>query len=138
MISRKYTKVIEFWQTQEVADTYGGYTISEQIITKSWCNIKTVSSSSKTSQTLTDLGINDPYNSIIISLRYRNDITYNAINQFIKYRGEKYVIQNAPTNINLENTEVEIIAVKQSTESVVVYNIIGNSTFGATFDVTFN
>lgn len=120
MIGREYTKIIEFWQTEEVADGYGGFTVSEELITSSWCNIKTVSSKSRTAQTLTDLGVTDPNSALIINLRYRNDIQYNAINQFIKYRDEKYIIQNAPANINLENTEVEIIAVKGSTNSVTV------------------
>jgi len=124
LIGREYTKVIEFWQVVEVADGYGGFTVSEELITRSWCHLQTINTNSRNTQALVDLGVNDPLNTIIVHLRYRNDITYNAINQFIKYRDEKYIIQNAPANINLENTEVEIIAVKQSTASVTVISPI--------------
>lgn len=118
MRARKYTRVIEIWQTSSVADGYGGSTVSETFITKSWANIRTVGNNSRYVQRLTDLGITDPTSAIIVNLRQRNDITYNAINQFIKYRGVKYVIQNAPTNIDFMDSEIEIIATRDTTDSV--------------------
>lgn len=118
MRSRKYTKIIEIYQTSRVSDGYGGYTVTDEIIARSWCNIRTVSNNSRYSQRLTDLGITDPTSAIIVSLRHRNDLDYNAINQYLKHNGNKYIIQNAPTDINLEGVDVEIIATKQATESV--------------------
>lgn len=118
MRARKYNKRIEFWQTTAVSDGYGGNTISEELITSSWCNITTVASNQRAVQKLTDLGISEPLKAIIIMLRHRNDIEYNSLNQFIKYRGDKYVINNAPVDINFEGVEVEIIAVKESATEV--------------------
>lgn len=113
MRARKYTKRIDFYQVTETADGYGGYTVSEELITSSWCNIKTPSNT----QRLTDIGITDVLNTIVITLRYRNDINYNAINQFIKYNGLKYVIKGV-VNKDLEGVEVEIIATREQTDSV--------------------
>lgn len=121
MRSRKYTKVVEFWQVESVSDGYGGNTTpTETLVAKSWANVKTVSNNKQTIQNLTDIGINDPVNAIIINLRYRNDIVYNAINQYIKYQGVKYIVQNNPTNINLNSVEIQIIATREQTDSVTV------------------
>ena len=109
MKARKYTKRIQFYQTTNVADTYGGFTVSEALVATSWCNIKTVSNG----QRLTDLGISDPSNSIILQLRQRNDIDYSALDMYVKYRGVKYIIQNAPTNTDFNDTEIEIVATRE-------------------------
>lgn len=126
MIARKYNKVVEIWQTENVPDGYGGNTINETLITKSWANITTASTNTGGSKRADILGITDPTNTIFIRLRLRNDITYNAINQFIMYRGFKYIIQNNPTQVDFMNTEVEIIATRESTTSVTTYTPIGN------------
>ena len=135
MRARFYNKVIEFWQTATIPDGYGGFTVTDIFITKSWCSVKTASNNSRYVSRLTDLGITDPTSAIIINLRYRSDIDYNAINQFIKYRGDKYVIQTTPTNINFRNTEIELIAIRQSTDEVPIY--VYNDIFDTTFDLTF-
>lgn len=118
MKSREYNKVIEIWQTTEVADGYGGYTITDVLISKSWAKVLSVSNNSRTVGRLTDLGITDPSNAIIVKFRHRNDLTYNAINQYLKYRGIKYIIQNDPTNIDFMDVDIEIIATKEATDSV--------------------
>lgn len=135
MRARFYSKVVEFWQTLNVADGYGGYTVTEMLITKAWCNIKTASNNSRYVSRLTELGITDPVNAIIINLRHRIDVDYNAINQFIKYRGVKYIIQTAPTNINFENAEIELIATREATREVTEY--VESSVFDEAFDFTF-
>lgn len=135
MRARFYNKVIEFWQIATIPDGYGGLTTTDIFITKSWCSVKTASNNSRYVSRLTDLGITDPTSAIIINLRYRSDIDYNAINQFIKYRGDKYVIQTAPTNINFRNTEIELIATREATSEVPIYVYTG--VFDETFDLTF-
>lgn len=122
MKAREYTKRVEIWQTSIVSDGYGGSTISETLITSSWAKVETPSAKQVT--LITELGITDPANTIIIKLRNRNDITYNAINQFIKYRGAKYVIQNAPVNVNFNDVDIHIIATREQTTSVSTLNQI--------------
>ena len=138
MIARKYTKRIELWQTSIIADGYGGNTVSTTLISKSWANVKTASNNSRYASRMVELGVTDPINAIIIQLRQRNDITYNAINQFIMYQGVKYIIQNAPTNIDFNGTDIEIIATREATASVYEITPIGTFVFDDTFDLTFN
>ena len=119
MISRKYDKRIEIWQYTKIDDGFGGDIPGpDELVRKSWCQIKSVSNNSRYSQRMVELGVTDPSLAIIVRLRQRNDTDYNAINQYLKYRDEKYIIQNAPTNINYEDVDIEIIAIKQATQSV--------------------
>lgn len=113
MKARQYTKRIGFYQTVAVADGYGGSTVSETLVATSWAKIETA----KSSQRLTELGITDPLNTLIITTRFRNDIDYNAINQFIKYRGVNYIMKGT-VNENFEDVDVQFIATKQMTDSV--------------------
>ena len=117
MRARKYTKVIEFYRTVRVADGYGGFTIENEFIAKSWANIKSATNISSYSNSLNDIGINDPINTIVINLRHRNDLDYNAVDMLIKYNNRYYTIQNNPNNLDLENVDVQIIAVLQYTEN---------------------
>lgn len=114
MRSREYTKRVEIWQTTAVADGVGGSTVSEVLIGTSWAKITT----SKSSQRLLDLGVTDPVNTIIVNIRHREDIDFNAVNQFIKYRSVNYIIQNAPRNVNFNDVDIEIIATREMTSSV--------------------
>lgn len=107
-----YTKRVEIWQTTNVADTYGGNTVSETLITSSWAAVKDLNANKAAS--LSALGVNDVLNTIEVTLRKRNDITYNSINQFLKYKGDKYVIQH----ITPKDKTVIVLATKQATESV--------------------
>ena len=115
---RTYTKRIQIWQNTSQTDGFGGNVVgNDTLIAESWAEVKTVSNNSRYTSRLTDLGITDPQNAIIVKFRSRNDITYNAINQYLVYRNEKYTIQNL-TNIDLLDNDIEIIAVRQQTESV--------------------
>jgi len=114
MIAREYTRRVEIWRTTVVADAYGGNTVTSAKIGTSWANVKTPKSYNK----FMELGITDPMNTIIVKMRYRKDITYNAINIFLKYRDVKYIIQNTALNVDFNNTDIEIIATREGTESV--------------------
>lgn len=118
MRSRRLTKRIEFYQVTETADGYGGYTVSDELIARSWAKIKTPTNA-YTSQRMTDIGITDIQNTIIIHLRHRNDINYNGVNQFIKYNNKKYIIKGV-SNIDLNGFQIEIIATREQTDSVEV------------------
>jgi head-tail adaptor len=108
-----FNKRVDIYQTSNVADGYGGNTVSELLITSSWANVKYLSTNKAAS--LNDLGINDALNTIEVILRKRNDITYNSINQFLKYDGDKYVIQHIS---KYEQKKVKILATKEATQSV--------------------
>ena len=133
MRCRKLTKRVEIWQTSNVPNGFGGNSVAETLITSSWAEVITLNNTNRS----TDIGITSATNTIKVRLRKRNDLTYNGINQFIKYRGYKYIIQNQPFNVGFRDERIEIIAVKQELKTV---NEIASfiDVFGLTFDNTFN
>ena len=114
MKARKYTKRIGIYTTTLVADGYGGNTVTESYVGESWCMIRTAASSSKYAGRLTDLGITEPVDTIMVTMRHRNDITINPSVYYLVYNGYKYVIQ-AITNVDLLNNDMEIIATQRGT-----------------------
>lgn len=114
--ARNFNKVIEFWQTTNVSDGFGGNTVSDVLITSSFANVMTLGN--KNGYNSDNFGVIYKSNAIVIQLRKRNDITYNALNQFIKYRGVRYIVKNEPTNIDFNDSYIQIIAVKEATKNV--------------------
>ena len=114
MRSRKLSKRIEIWQTSNVSDGFGGNTIAETLITSSWAEIVTLNNTNRS----TDIGVTSTTNAIKVRLRKRNDITYNSVNQYLKYRGFKYIIKNQPFNVGFKDDIIEILATKEELRSV--------------------
>ena len=114
MRARKYNKKIEVWQTAPLSDGFGGSTISETLLTSSWCSINTLDRISRS----TDFGITDTNDTIVVQLRKRNDLIYNSKNLYFKYRGYKYLIQSEPINIGFEDREIQITLKRESVKSV--------------------
>ena len=112
MISRKYTKRIQVWGVTHVLNAFGGSEPVEVLLSKSWAQIKSGANNTRTLNKLTEIGIKDPVNTIIINVRHRNDLNYTATGNFIKYKGIRYDINNAPLIVDLENVDVQIIATR--------------------------
>ena len=134
MRSRKLSKRIEIWQTSNVSDGFGGNTVAETLIASSWAEIITLNDVNRS----TDIGITSATNSIKVRLRKRKDITYNSINQYLKYRGFKYIIQNQPFNVGFRDDVIEILAVKEELKTLIQMAPILMDVFDLTFDNTFN
>lgn len=134
MRSRKLSKRIEIWQTSNVSDGFGGNIVAETLIASSWAEIITLNNTNRS----TDIGITSATNTIKVRLRKRNDITYNGINQYLKYRGFKYIIQNQPFNVGFKDEVIEILAVKEELKTVNEIAPILIDVFDLTFDNTFN
>ncbi|MCP4355281.1 MAG: head-tail adaptor protein [Proteobacteria bacterium] len=129
MWSRRARKRIEIWQSLSDGDGISGYTTSDELdelITSSWANISTLSNNRKYLSSASDLGVDDISNSIVVKVRKRNDITYNARNQFIMYQGIKYIIQTAPIDINFNDSYVDFIATKEMIEDVGIITPFGS------------
>ena len=118
MRSRRFNKRIEVYQTGVISDGFGGNTSSETLITSSWAEIKSLNTNSRFGKTSTDFGMNNTQLGVMVTVRLRNDITYNSINQFIKYAGEKYTIASFPENKNFDNSYITFIAIKEDLKSV--------------------
>lgn len=111
MTNRNYNRRVQIYAITQVSDGYGGFTVTESLVGESWAKIKTVANSSRYVGRLTDLGITNPLDAIVVNLWNRNDITINPVTHFLVYNGSKYMIQ-ALTNMDLRNRDLEIIAVR--------------------------
>lgn len=113
MRSRRFRKIIEIWQLSDVSDGFGGNTTSETRLTSTWADIRSLSANNRYGSTSTDSGINHAQLGVMVTVRKRNDLTYNTLNQFIKYNDKKYTILSFPENKNFDNSTITFIAVKQ-------------------------
>ena len=113
MRARTFNKRIELWETTSTADGYGGNIVTDFLVTSSWAKIKTFNPGGRNNST-TDFGILNTQNAITITFRKRNDITYNTATQYVKYRGNKYIITTDPTNIDFEDSYIQFIGQRQN------------------------
>ena len=118
MRARSFQKRVELWQTEEYADEISGYLNKDILITTVWAKVSTLDKNRRFSSTTADLGVEDRSNTIVVEFRKRADITYNPINQFLKYRGFKYNIQAQPTNTDFDNSYIVIIATREANKEV--------------------
>jgi SPP1 family predicted phage head-tail adaptor len=132
--SRKLRKRIEIWQTNKVADGFGGNTVEAEQITATWADIRTLSLSNKYEGNANEIGIFDPSTAIMVKVRKRNDLTYNAINQYIIYNGQQYNIVTHPTNVDFNNSYIEFIASLEASKGVNPIAPIGGERFPYTFN----
>jgi len=109
MRSRAFNKRIDIYESTDVADGFGGNTVTNVLVTSSWADIKHVNINSNLS---TELGILAASNSISLTMRKRNDITIDLETMFIMYRGEKYAIKSFPANVNFEDNVIKMICSK--------------------------
>ena len=110
MRARKYHKKIEVWQTAPAEDGYGGGGTTTSLVTSSWCNIIT----DNKAKGGTEDGETTTYETIIVQLRKRNDITYTSNKQFFKYRGFIYQIKSNPVNVGFDDREIQITLERDS------------------------
>ena len=114
MRSRRFRKRIEVWQLENVSDGFGGIKAANEMkLTTTWADIRSLSANSRYQSGGTDFGINNTQLGVMITVRKRNDLTYNTMNQFIKYNNEKYTIISFPENKNFDNSTITFIAVKR-------------------------
>ena len=114
--ARWFNKRIEIWQSQSTSDGFGGATMQDIKITEAWAKITTTSQNG--GQELGEIGISDPTRSIKIMLRKRNDIDYNAVNQFIMYAGQRYEIKTEPTDLNFNHSFIEFWATRTRSKNI--------------------
>ena len=134
MRARGFNKRIQLHETIVVPDNFGGNTVNTEFITETWADIRSMNANKPFSKDITQFGISNTGLAVIVKVRKRNDLTYNSINQFIIYAGEKYVISSFPENKNFDNSFITFVATKEDTKSVTVISPIGN----AVFDYTLN
>ena len=112
MRARAFNKRIEIWGNTRVSDGFGGYTNTQALIATSWAKLETFNVS-KRSGNATDFGLIDLNNAINITLRDRKDLTIDPKNNYVKYRGDKYIINTAPVNVNFKDNLIKFVATKE-------------------------
>jgi SPP1 family predicted phage head-tail adaptor len=103
--SRKYSKRVGIWQTTAAADGYGGSTVTETLLSKSWARIRTINP-----ERLIDFGITDTTHALRITLRNRKDLDYTQEGIYIKYNDDAYTIQSVMPDF--EKVETAIVATR--------------------------
>jgi len=112
MRARKYNKRVEIWQTSNVSDGFGGYTNTSSQVGTSWAKIEPMKNDRKSEE----VGVETLLNTIIVTMRKRNDLTINPLNMYLRYRSTNYEIQGV-VNIGFEDRDLQIIAIKDSVKS---------------------
>jgi len=108
-----FNKRIDIYTLTSVDDGFGGNYLDEVLATSSWANVKTI----KAGANAQDFGITEQDKAVIFTVRFRNDLDYNVNNMYIKYRGLKYTISTAPTNLNFSDAFVSFVGVQETVKS---------------------
>jgi len=103
MLARNYDKRITFYESVETDDTFGGFFVTENEVSKQWARIDTFSSTRYTDE---GLQINEP--KLKLYLRYRKDLVLQANKHFFYYKNKKYVIE-VIVNHDLRDLDIELI-----------------------------
>ena len=107
MNARELNKRIEIRATEIVSDGYGGNTVQDVLISNSWAKIESLRPGRN--YNLQDFGLTDIQNSVLITVRKRNDLVYDPQTMYFVYRGKKYTISTAPTNVNFEDAFIVFV-----------------------------
>ena len=106
--SRKYTKIIQIWETTRVPDDYGGNTVTTALSESMWANVTT-----KRATRVNENGQNDNLVQTVFIVRNRYNFNISVKNNFIKYNGLIYDIDGI-LNVDLDNIDVEILATQRT------------------------
>jgi hypothetical protein len=117
MMRNDFNKRVEIWTLVDGPDGFGGTILTPSLLSNSWANLKTSQVGSKGSDNLDSFGIVDQNNLVIFTVRKRNDLDYNVSNMYIMYRGLKYTISTAPTNINFGDNFISFAGLQETDKS---------------------
>ena len=89
MISRKYTRLVDFYRTDNVPDGFGGNNVADVLIGSYWAEVKPISSFNDTAQ-----GKDVIKNNYSFNIRANAFIEPYLNNLSITYSGQSYVVNN--------------------------------------------
>ena len=101
MRARRYTDIIEIWESVEVPDGFGGFVLDPVKRFEKWAGIVTKGSGYKFQQ----YGLNDFKNPVIFRIRKGDSIITEDM--FVIFNGGKFIIKGIE-NVNLDNIEINI------------------------------
>ncbi len=114
MRARQLNRRVEIWQSRTVKDGFGGNKTYNELITSSWAAVRT----HKDTRRNTEVGVSDYSEKLDVFMRYRNDIKYNSVNQFLMYRGVKYTFTMSPMNQDFNEVFITLTATRQKNNSI--------------------
>ena len=115
MRARQLNKRIEIYQVKTVYDGFSGKTVYDELITSSWAKVETHDDKR---QQQNEVGIDDYSQKLKITMRFRNDVAYNSVNQFLMYRGVKYTFTVSPNDMDFSSTFITLIAQREVLKEV--------------------
>tara|TARA_R110000822_G_scaffold76214_3_gene183166 strand:+ start:18 stop:338 length:321 start_codon:yes stop_codon:yes gene_type:complete len=89
MIARKYSRLVDFYKTENVSDGFGGNTVNDILIGSYWAEVKQISSSNDTS-----IGRDVIKNNYSFNIRVNQFLEPHLNNLSIIYNAQKYVVNN--------------------------------------------
>jgi len=101
MRARRYTDIIEIWESVEMPDGFGGFVLDPVKQFEKWAGIITKGSGYKFQQ----YGLNDFKNPVIFRIRKGNSIINEDM--FVIFNGGKFIIKGIE-NVNLDNIEINL------------------------------
>ena len=101
MRARRYTDIIEIWESVEMPDGFGGFVLDPVKQFEKWTGIVTKGSGYKFQQ----YGLNDFKNPVIFRIRKGNSIITEDM--FVIFNGGKFIIKGIE-NVNLDNIEINL------------------------------
>jgi len=101
MRARRYTDIIEIWESVEMPDGFGGFVLDPVKQFDKWAGIITKGSGFKFQQ----YGLNDFKNPVIFRIR-KGDSIINE-DMFVIFNGGKFIIKGIE-NVNLDNIEINL------------------------------
>lgn len=107
MNSRALNKKIRIMGVQSVSNGFGGSTVSNFLISNTWAQIKSLSAGKNWN--LSDMGLIQSNNNLLVTVRRNSNIAYSAQRMFFVYRGKEYTIASAPTNIDFDDRFITFI-----------------------------
>jgi len=119
MNARSLNKRIEFWQSAATTDGYGGSTVTDTQITTSWAMLKT-----QGSEKVSELGLDYTKETVLVTVRKRNDIDLNSKTLYVKYRDNRYSIASFPSNKDFNDAYITFLMVKQKPDSRTAQTVI--------------
>jgi len=111
MRARRFTKQVELWSTNSVADGFGGNTVTESKITDIWCDLSTLDRLKYANR---DTGDIDFANSVSVTIRENPNLTIDYKNNFIVYLNEKYFFTDRPVVKDFQKGYVSFIMLRNN------------------------
>lgn len=110
MKAREYTRRVHFYETIKTSDGYGGNTVEDAFLFKSWAKVKSHNNIGVRDDK--EVGVKNWNGKILVTIRHRKDFELKAESIFIMFRHRKYVIKNQINNNDEQDVDISFIAVR--------------------------